>query len=138
MTAILTPPRQSASVATGLGTLALAALVVSADGEEGIVVCPFRRCTGGYCPGCGGTRAVRHLLGGNLRAAWTDHPWVVLALVQAAAVAAVVGLGRRQPGGPVRLDRARGIGMRLVMPNVVILVAVWMLRLMDGSIPRFW
>lgn len=39
--------------------------------------CIFRRVTGMYCPGCGGTRAVVELLKGNiLRSLWY-HPVVV-------------------------------------------------------------
>lgn len=38
--------------------------------------CPFHFITGFYCPGCGGTRAVRALLRGDLVRALYYHPLV--------------------------------------------------------------
>ena len=38
--------------------------------------CPFYRLTGYYCPGCGGTRAVRALFRGHLAASFFYHPLV--------------------------------------------------------------
>ena len=41
--------------------------------------CYFHKWTGFYCPGCGGTRAVKELLAGHLRASFIYHPAVPLA-----------------------------------------------------------
>ena len=38
--------------------------------------CSFRAVTGYYCPGCGGTRAIRALLEGDLIASFLYHPFV--------------------------------------------------------------
>lgn len=38
--------------------------------------CRFHAFTGFYCPGCGGTRAVRALFGGRFLAALRYHPFV--------------------------------------------------------------
>ena len=40
-------------------------------------VCVFHSLTGLYCPGCGGTRAVRTLLQGDLRMSVQYHPLVL-------------------------------------------------------------
>lgn len=38
--------------------------------------CLFHRLTGMYCPGCGGTRALRYLLGGHILKSIQYHPLV--------------------------------------------------------------
>ncbi|MDR0922738.1 MAG: DUF2752 domain-containing protein [Hungatella sp.] len=42
--------------------------------------CLFHSLTGLYCPGCGGTRAVRSLLQGDLRMSFQYHPLVLYAV----------------------------------------------------------
>ncbi|MEZ5166732.1 MAG: DUF2752 domain-containing protein [Acidimicrobiales bacterium] len=99
-----------------------------------MVVCPFRRCTGGYCPGCGATRAGRALFSGDLAASWGHHPWVILAAFQLA----VAG------GAWVMFERSRRerFVMQMRMPalavNLILLLAIWVIRLQAGTIPRFW
>ena len=134
MTAIQRAVRPTgALVGIGAGVLTLGALVATAA-DEGLVLCPFRRCTGGYCPGCGSTRAVRELVGADVAAAWAQSPWVVLAAVQAAVVLIVAGL----TGAGAVLTRAKQLALRLLWPNVALLLGIWVFRLVDGSIPRFW
>lgn len=70
--------------------------------------CPVHMTTGGYCPGCGSTRAVHELLHGDLPASLAAHPLLLPAL--ALAGAAVLTRHRRpagnrwpgatRPGGP--------------------------------------
>ena len=43
--------------------------------------CAFHSLTGLYCPGCGGTRAVRKLLYGDLRMSFQYHPLVLYGAV---------------------------------------------------------
>ncbi len=43
--------------------------------------CGFRFVTGYYCPGCGGTRAVRALLQGRLVESFLYHPFVLYCAV---------------------------------------------------------
>jgi len=112
-----------------------AVLAVDAGGtDDGAGVCVLRRCTGGYCPGCGLTRSARHLTRGQVGAAWQDHPFMVLLAVQAIVAAAIYAM----------LERAR-IGLRSLRTlavaaaaNGVLLLVIWVLRLVDGSIPRFF
>ena len=37
-----------------------------ADGTTGLTICPYRAMTGLWCPGCGLTRAARHLARGDV------------------------------------------------------------------------
>ncbi|MDO5407764.1 MAG: DUF2752 domain-containing protein [Eubacteriales bacterium] len=46
--------------------------------------CLFHALTGLYCPGCGGTRAVKYLLQGKLLASLQYHPLVLYGAVVAA------------------------------------------------------
>lgn len=119
-----------------IALLAIAAvLVVDAGGtDDGAGVCVFRRCTGGYCPGCGMTRSARHLSRGEVGAAWRDHPIIVLLAVQAVIAAAIYAAVRTlRP----RLRSLRTLAV-VASVNGVLLLAIWVVRLVDGSIPRFF
>ncbi|MFK8024704.1 MAG: DUF2752 domain-containing protein [Ilumatobacter sp.] len=117
-------------VAIGAGLL----LVDAGGTDDGPGLCVFRRCTGGYCPGCGLSRATRHLSRGEVSASWRDHPWVLLAAAQAVVLTAVWAVARR-----------RSIAVSWLKPvqfviglNVVLVLGIWVVRLIDGSIPRFF
>ncbi len=43
-------------------------------------VCPFRALTGFTCPGCGGTRALNHLVHGELSLAFQLNPLLIASL----------------------------------------------------------
>ena len=51
--------------------------VVQFDFLELVPPCGFRFMTGFYCPGCGGTRAVRALLQGKILLSFLYHPFVL-------------------------------------------------------------
>lgn len=120
----------------GIGLLAVAAvLVIDAGGsDDSAGVCVFRRCTGGYCPGCGMTRSARHLTRGELGAAWHDHPILVLLAIQA-VVGALVFASVRRLRARLRTPRTLAV---LAGANGVLLLLIWVIRLIDGSIPRFF
>ncbi len=118
-----------------VATAAGAVLLVDAGGtDDGAGLCIFRRCTGGYCPGCGLTRSAKHLTRGEVGAAWRDHPWLVMLAVQLLVVGAVyAGFGRLRE----RLNSSRFLLM-VGAVNVVLIFGVWLVRLANGSIPRFF
>lgn len=58
------------------------------------IPCPFSTVMGIYCPGCGGTRAVRALLEGRLLASLWYHPLVPYAAVIGGGFMATQGLAR--------------------------------------------
>lgn len=80
--------------------VAMAAIAISCQ-AAGIRLCLFKRLTGIPCPTCGGTRAVLHLLRGDLSAAWRSHPLVAVLLlglmVYAVLSAASLASFRRLP-----------------------------------------
>lgn len=124
----------AASVAVVAGVAAAAEFGGTDVGPE---LCPVRNLSGGWCPGCGGARAARHLLHGEPAAAWSDHPWVVLAALQvvvALALAATIGVvHRRRVRATPSWWRRAAVGV--VAANVALLVVVWGVRVVGGSIP---
>lgn len=114
---------------------AAAVLAVDAGGtDDGAGVCIFRRASGAYCPGCGLTRSARHLTRGQVGAAWNDHPWLVLVAVQAVLAGVVYAAATR---ARAHLRRPRNIAI-VASINGALLLVVWIVRLADGSIPRFF
>ncbi|MEZ5409972.1 MAG: DUF2752 domain-containing protein [Acidimicrobiales bacterium] len=132
----LVPPRAVALAAAGAGALGAGLLAL---GEHGPVLCPFRLATGGYCPACGMTRAVGHLIRGDVVGSWHMHPFLLLILGQAAVIAAAWGvaeLRRSRSGAPnpvLALLRRRADTLQLV--NGGLLLALWVIRLATHAIP---
>ena len=113
-------------LAAGLATGVLAVSSTFAT-DDGPVLCLFRICTGGYCPGCGGSRAMVSLIRGDLGGAWAQHPWAVLIAVQL-VLGAVVAVT------PLR-SRASGAVRPVLIANAVFGVGLWVLRMGVGQIP---
>ncbi len=80
------------------------------------------------------TRSARHLTRGQLGAAWQDHPFLVLAAAQAVVAGAVYWV-LRWIGATVNWSRPLVV---LGVVNVVLITGIWIARLVDGSIPRFF
>jgi hypothetical protein len=116
------------------GAVVITTLVAGATTDDGVVLCPLRRCTGAYCPGCGATRAANRLVRGDVGASWSHHPWVVLAAVQAAVLAAVIVLTAPE----ARRPRCRRIALPLLLANSAMLIGIWIVRLSNGSVPTGW
>ena len=100
-------------------------------GDDGPTVCPFALCTGMACPGCGLTRATSHFIRGDLGAAFTYHPLVVLITAQALFGWVWFVLRRR---GRVKAMSSRTLNV-LLFGTAIALAAVWIGRLMSGTLP---
>lgn len=68
------------------GALALACVLSPAAATSGPVVCPFRLLTGLPCPGCGMTRAWVFLAHGDVGAAASANPFVLVTMPAAGAL----------------------------------------------------
>ena len=81
--------------------------------------CPFNALTGGWCPGCGATRASYLLMRGDVvEALHYNALWVVLAPVvvwQLVAVGVELATGRRLP----RMRMTRGLAAGLIAAIVL-------------------
>jgi hypothetical protein len=119
------------------GGLAVAAgLLLTAPAVLGVNVippCPFRTLTGFDCPLCGGTRATRALLTGDVSAAVNYNVLVPVMAV----VGVILGLWwlAARSSGSVSFDGVRSaLGAKAVWVGVVVLVAVfWLAR----NLPAF-
>lgn len=119
MTYAVTQPSRRATwlPLAGIGA-ALGALTVL----DGPVLCPFRRCTGGYCPLCGATRSAASLARLDPVGALRLYP--ALPLLAFAVFLAV----RPRWLGQQRSDR-------LLIGIAVAVSAIWVVRLLVGDVP---
>ena len=58
--------------------------------------CLFQLATGLYCPGCGGTRAIRALMEGKLLLSFQYHPLILYSVIVAGAEAVSLLVARKQ------------------------------------------
>jgi hypothetical protein len=108
--------------------LILLGVVPPTDGRS---LCPIALITGIACPGCGMTRAVSHLIQGDMAGALTYHPLVIPVLVLAGAAWGWFLLWRLGRAGPV----PRRWLNTAILASAVALVAVWVVRLSSGTLP---
>jgi hypothetical protein len=119
-------------MAGAVGVVAAAAMVLTANDDDGPVLCVWRRCTGGWCAGCGLTRAANQLARGQVGASWRLHPMAVLLTVQ---LVLVIGLRLARPSSFGRLT-TRWLAP-LAMANVALALVIWLVRLATGAIPAW-
>lgn len=119
----------SPSVRIAGGAAAFVAAAVSSSSDDGLVLCPFRRCTGGYCPGCGLTRSSGKLVRGDLIGSWQHHPFLIIGLVQALVLVALWGTGSRL------WPALAGRGTTIVVVNTALVVTIWLARLATATVP---
>ncbi|NNF53546.1 MAG: DUF2752 domain-containing protein [Acidimicrobiales bacterium] len=115
------------TAAAGIGFAATALVMGASAAGDLPVLCLFRRCTGGYCPGCGGSRAAVALVQGDIAGSWAHHPWVVLLVLQTLVFTGALFAGKVQFTGRIR--------QRLLIGNLGLGLAIWTLRLALGTIP---
>ncbi len=109
-----------------------AALLVAVEATRlHVDLCLFHRLTGLPCPGCGMTRGVLALLGGDVRAALAFHPLspVVVAIVGAWWVNNLLAASGRP-----RLFRAPAHAGQLAWVGIAVALGLWGLRL-AGVLP---
>lgn len=75
-------PRRAVAAAAGVCALGAMGVLYASDPATShqFPPCPFHYCTGFYCPGCGTLRALHSLLHGNLPAAWSLNPLLVISI----------------------------------------------------------
>lgn len=123
-------PRRSLPAVGFIGVCAAAAFTeLSAD--EGQVLCPYRLLTGGWCPGCGCTRALKALVRGDVRDSLAMNPWTIVLFVQALVVSVALLI---VPERTVAWVKRHSVAVGLF--NIAFGVGAWALRTWLGVIPH--
>lgn len=124
----------STALAVWLGG-AIAAVAVAAWltalGPGETTICLIRNWTGVPCPGCGVTRSIAALLGGDYAEAFSLHPLAPFAVTEAAVVWVAWGFSllRYRRG----LDEWRLA--QLLLANILAFVVLWIARAVTGTLP---
>ncbi len=87
-------------------------------------VCPFRALTGFTCPGCGTTRALHHLLHGDVWGAFQLNPFtmLLLPLLLAAFVRYSIKVFRSQP------IKGNELAPAYMWALFIVAVSFWLIR----------
>ena len=136
MTLAASPSTPSARLGRPLALLAGAALLAPTllrpDGH-GPVLCPLRRITGVWCPGCGMTRSFGWLAHGDLHQSLRYHPLAPLFLIEGVIGAAYLLYRRRAHRGDPTWLRSESLFQGLLVANALLVLVVWVVRLKLGS-----
>lgn len=88
--------------------------------------CPFLSLTGYKCPGCGSQRAIHAILHGELGAAWSFNPLLLLSIPYMLAGAL---LDMNKEPTPMALQlRRRFYGTPAILVVLIVVVGFWILR----------
>lgn len=94
--------------------------------------CVFRRLSGIYCPGCGGTRAVRALLGGHFFLCLYFHPFVFYCFVMYVIfmLSHTIELIQSHKKVPHRKHSVKGLKFKIsyVYIGILIILIQWILK----------
>jgi hypothetical protein len=131
--------REVLAVACAVGVLAYA-LVALPDGRVAVrgfpqlplpQTCASRSWLGIRCPGCGLTRSILHLAGGDWKASWQDHR---LGGLMAAVIAFQIPyrlLALRRPERPLISPRWQAV---LAYALIALLVGNWLMEVVAGRV----
>ena len=106
-------------------------MTMASPSDEGLTVCPMALLTGVACPGCGMSRAIAWMFRGDLERSVGYHPLAPLVVI-IGVMAVVWATGRRLRGWS--RPRAAMLNGGLVT-LAVLLMAVWIARLVSGTLP---
>ena len=90
---------------------------------NGQMPCLFQELTGLYCPGCGGTRAVKALLKGDVITSFLYHPLIIYVILVAAIFAFSYILYAKTKNPKFRLhfdNKYAYIGIGIIVINFVV------------------
>ncbi len=90
---------------------------------NGQMPCVFRELTGLYCPGCGGTRAVKAMLKGDLVSSFLYHPLILYCVLIAVIFAISYLLWRRTKNTRFRLyldNKYVYVGVGIIAANFIV------------------
>lgn len=126
-------PATTASAQRGLVAALFAGAVVLLLGtEDGVVLCPYRRCTGGDCPLCGVTRSAGRLARGDVAGSFSLHPMVVLWALQIPVWTVVARRADRSSSHQRTWWQQHGLSV--LLSNVALATVVWVARLLLGDV----
>lgn len=116
--------------ALGFAGVCAAAALTELSAEEGQVFCPYRLLTGGWCPGCGGTRALKALIRGDVRDSLAMNPWTLVLFVQALVVSVAM---LAMPARTVAWLKGHSVAIAAI--NLAFGLSFWGIRVVAGVIP---
>jgi len=120
------------AIAAGALLISLGLVVAALAARPGPVTCPFRFVTGFPCPTCGMVRTTRHVMHGELAAAWRTNPLDAFTLLVATPAAVLMFLVNRSWGWAVRFHVDRRERTALWLLAAVALAANWAYVLSSG------
>ena len=109
----------------------LGLMTMASPSDDGPTICPMALLTGVACPGCGMSRAIAWMFRGDLERSVGYHPLAPLVVIFG-VVALVWALGRRFGGW--KTPRTALINAGLIV-FAALLIAVWLARLANGTLP---
>lgn len=128
--AVKTVTSNRAFPAITLAGICAVAAYSEAGADDGQVLCPYRLATGGWCPGCGCTRALGAFVRGDVGASFAYNPWTMILLVQATAIVTWM------VAAPAKAKAWwRRHANKVLMANLAVGVVIWAARLVTGVIP---
>lgn len=116
--------------AAGFVGVCAAAAFTELSADEGQVFCPYRLLTGGWCPGCGCTRALKALVRGDVRESLTMNPWTLVLFTQALVASLALLIVPERTVSWLRANQ-----LRIALFNLAFGAGAWGIRLAWGVIP---